>query len=205
MKTPLTPKQHKVLNSIKEFQRVNNRLPSYKELADVLGYSSVNSIQQFIRVLSQKKYLLIEKTKGIKDIDTSKKQNSDLVSVPILGRVACGSPILAAENIDGYISISRQLIKDRSKDFFFLRAQGASMNDAGIDDKDLLLIESRSTAHAGEMVLAVIDDEATVKIYKPQKDFIVLMPKSKDDKYKPIIVTKDFCIQGIVRKVIKLN
>ncbi len=79
------------------------------------------------------------------------------------------------------------------------------MNDVGIDDNDLLLIESKSVDNPGEIVLALINDEATVKIFKPQADCIVLLPKSKDEKHKPIIVSKDFRIQGVVRKIVKLN
>ncbi|OGS07714.1 MAG: repressor LexA [Elusimicrobia bacterium RIFOXYA1_FULL_47_7] len=205
MKTHLTSKQQKVLDAVKEFQRVNNQIPSYKDLADALGYSSVNSIQQFINVLAEKKYLEVEKAKGIKSINTGRKQEKELVSIPLLGRVACGAPLLAVENIEGYISVSKELIKNRPNNYFFLKAHGESMNDAGIDDNDLLLIESQSIANPSEIVLALIDDEATVKYYKPQKDYVVLLPKSKDDKYKPIVISKDFSIQGVVRRVVKIN
>jgi repressor LexA len=205
MKTHLTPKQQKVFNALKEFQRVNNRMPSYKELSDALGYPSVNSIQQYIRVLKKKKYLKIEKDRGIKSLNFIEKQEADLVNIALLGRVACGTPLLAEENIEGYVSISKSLVKNNPKSFFFLRAHGTSMNDAGIDDNDLLLIESKSVANPGEIVLALINDEATVKIFKPQADCIALLPKSKDEKHKPIIVSKDFNIQGVVKKVIKLN
>jgi len=205
MRICLTPKQQKVLNAIKEFQRVNNRMPTYKELSDTLGYSSVNSIQQYIRVLEKKKYLQIEEKKGLKNIESIEKSNVNLINIPLLGRVACGAPLFAEENLEGYISISNDIIKDNTGRYFFLRAQGNSMNADGIDDNDLLLIESKSVANPGDRVLALLEDEVTIKIYNPQDDCIVLMPKSKDAKYKPIIVSKDFRVQGVVRKVIKLH
>jgi len=180
-------------------------MPSYKELSDELGYPSVNSIQQYIRVLEKKKYLNIEKDCGIKSISALEKKETDLVNVALLGGVACGTPLLAEENIEGYVSISKSLVKNKPESYFFLRAQGTSMNDAGIDDNDLLLIESQPRANPGEKVLALINDEATVKIFRPQADCIVLLPKSKDEKHKPIIVSKDFRIQGVVRNIVKIN
>ena len=199
----LTSKQQRVLFSIREFQRLKNRMPSYMELADSLGYASVNSIQQFIKVLVKKKYLNTERGEGIKILENKDSSDVDLANIPIIGRVACGSPILAQENIEGYMPIDRILIKNHPNRFFFLRAQGDSMNAAGIDDQDLLLIEKTSTANPGDKIIALIDDEATVKFFKPRKDLILLVPKSKNPTYKPIIVSKKFTIQGVVRKIIK--
>ncbi|OGS23433.1 MAG: repressor LexA [Elusimicrobia bacterium RIFOXYB2_FULL_48_7] len=180
-------------------------MPSYKELADVLGYPSVNSIQQYIRALEKKKYIQIEEKRGLKNVGPIEKKEANQVNIPLLGRVACGAPLFAEENLEGYVSISKNLVKDKPKNFFFLRAHGNSMNDDGIDDNDLLLIESQSVANTGDRVLALIDDEVTVKIFKPQAECVALLPKSKDEKYKPIIVSKDFRMQGVVRKVIKLS
>ncbi|MEW6087650.1 MAG: transcriptional repressor LexA [bacterium] len=205
MKIHLTPKQQKVFEAIKEFRRINNRMPSYKELADTLGYASVNSIQQFIKVLAERKYIHIEKKQGIRNTNFYERQKTDLINIPLLGRVACGTPLLAEENIEGYVSVVKTLIKNKPGNYFFLRARGESMNAAGIEDNDLLLIESKSFANAGEIVLVLIDNEATVKYFKPHKDFVALLPKSKNNKYQPIIVSKDFRIQGVVRKVVKVN
>lgn len=199
----LTPKQQRVLSAIREFARTYNQMPSYKELADTLGYSSVNSIQQFIKVLAEKKYVRVEKDEGLKSLQEKGSSDIDLVNIPLIGHVACGSPILAQENIEGYIPTDKTLIKNFPEEFFFLRAHGDSMDAAGIDDQDLLLVQIQSTANPGDTILALIEDEATIKIFKPQKDFTALVPKSKNPKHKPIIVSKNLRIQGIVRKVIK--
>ncbi|MBI4217663.1 MAG: repressor LexA, partial [Elusimicrobia bacterium] len=199
----LSSKQQRVLNAIREFQRLHNKFPSYKELADVLGYSSINSIQQFIKVLVKKKYLNSERGEGIKGLEKTGPSQIDLANIPVVGHVSCGTPILAQENIEGYIPTEKNLVKNKPGRFFFLRANGDSMNAAGIDDKDLLLIESKSTANPGEKILALIEDEATVKFFRPKKDLILLVPKSKNPIYKPIIVSKGFAIQGVVRRVVK--
>ena len=203
MNPSLTSKQQRILNAIQEFQRVHNKMPSYAYLATTLKYASINSIQQFIKVLVKKKYLSAERGEGINALEDEGPSDIDLVNIPLIGRVSCGSPILAQENIEGYIPIDKSLVKGRPDQFFFLRATGDSMNDAGIDDQDLLLIEKKSVANPGEKVLALIEDEATVKIFKPQKDFVALVPKSKNPKHKPIIVSKDLKLQGVVRKIIK--
>ena len=203
MNLSLTSKQQRVLNTIREFQRLHNKMPAYAELANILGYASINSIQQFIKVLVKKKYLNAERGEGIRGIESTGTSDVGLVNIPMIGHVSCGSPILAQENIEGYIPIDKSLVKGRADQFFFLRAAGDSMNAAGIDDQDLLLIEKKPVANPGEKVLALIDDEATVKFFKPRKDFTFLIPKSKNKAHKPIIVSKSFTIQGVVRKVVK--
>jgi repressor LexA len=203
MNPSLTSKQQRVLNAIREFQRLHNKMPSYADLADALGYASINSIQQFIKVLAKKKYLSAERGEGINALEDAGASDIDLVNIPLVGRVSCGSPILAQENIEGYIPIDKSLVKGHPDQFFFLRAAGDSMNGAGIDDQDLLLVEKKSVANPGEKVLALIDDEATVKFFKPKKDVVLLIPKSKNPAHKPIIVSKRFTIQGVVRRVVK--
>lgn len=203
MNQSLTSKQQRVLNAIREFQRLHNQMPSYKDLADMLSYASVNSIQQFIKVLVKKKYLNAERGEGLKGLEEVGPSDINLVNIPLVGRVSCGYPILAKENIEGYIPIDKTMIKGDPAQLFFLRANGDSMNALGIDDQDLLLIESKPVANSGETVLALIEDEATVKIFKPQKDFVALVPKSKNPIHKPIIVSKNLRIQGVVRKIIK--
>lgn len=201
MSASLTAKQQRVLNAIHEFQRLYGRMPTHHELAEKLGFKSTNSVQQYIKALKNKGYLDIEKHKsrGV----SLRGGFSEVVNIPLLGRVACGLPILAEENIEGFFPISRQLVSGDPNKFFLLVAQGDSMNEAGIDDQDLLLIESRGIANLNDIVVALIGDEATVKFFRPGSDYIALVPKSDNPKHKPIILTEDFSIQGIVRKVFK--
>ena len=125
------------------------------------------------------------------------------VDIPLLGNVACGLPIFADENIEAQVPISIKLIKKGFR-YFLLRAKGNSMNDAGINDGDLVLIRKQQQAENGDKVVALINDEATIKEYHHNGKLVVLKPKSKSSKYQPIILTDDFIIQGVVESVIAI-
>jgi repressor LexA len=124
------------------------------------------------------------------------------VSVPLVGNVACGSPMLAVENKETDINVSADYINPAYK-YFFLRATGDSMNAKGIDDRDLVLIRQQPTAREGDSVLALIDDEATIKEYHVTPNSVVLKPCSKNPKHQPIVLNREFMIQGVVVTVIK--
>ena len=114
-----------------------------------------------------------------------------------MGAASCGLPLFADENIEGYVPVSLKLIKPSEK-YFLLRAVGDSMNQAGIQPGNLVLVRKQSTAQNGDKVVALIDDEATIKIYQNNGDTVVLKPKSSNPVHQPIILTRDFKIQGIV-------
>lgn len=196
----LTHKQERVLVAIKEFWQSQDRMPTRQELADILGYRSTNSIQQFLKALSNKGYvdLVDDKARGL----SLERDNPSLVNIPLIGSVACGTPILAEENIEAYIPVDKKIATNDSR-YFFLSANGDSMNQAGIEDGDLLLIEDKGHANPGEIILALVGDEGTVKYYKPGSDYIALVPKSTNPAHKPIILKDDFLIQGVVKKVFK--
>lgn len=201
MEYSITPKQQKVLNFIREYFRANNQMPTYEEIADALEIRYFNSVRQYLQTLKLKGFLDIEenKSRGIK----LKDNIIETINIPLVGTVSCGSPILATENIEGYIPVQKNFVQNPYKQYFFLKAQGDSMNEAGIEDGDLLLIERKETADPGEMVLALIGDEATVKFYKLGNGYAILLPKSNNDRHKPIIVKDSLSIQGIVVEVIK--
>jgi len=115
----------------------------------------------------------------------------------LIGTVACGIPILAEENYQGKISVSTKLIEPGYK-HFILKAKGDSMNQKGINDGDLVLVRQQITAKEGDTVVALIDDEAAIKEFHYAKNFIILRPRSSNPVHKPIILTNDFQIQGIV-------
>lgn len=123
------------------------------------------------------------------------------VLVPLVGTVTCGAPMLAEENIQAHISVSTALISRGTK-YFLLKAKGDSMDQAGINDGDLILVKQQPTAENGQNVVALINDEATVKVFYSRGDIISLTPKSSNPKHQPIIVTSDFRIQGLVTAVI---
>nr|WP_262496994.1 S24 family peptidase [Formosa algae] len=120
-----------------------------------------------------------------------------------MGAVACGLPVFAESHIEAKIPISTQLVKNPA-DYFLLRAAGDSMNTKGIDSGDLLLIKRQYTAETGDLVLALLDDDATVKEFVHNGSTIVLKPHSTNPKHQPIILTTDFKVQGVVAHVIKL-
>ena len=127
------------------------------------------------------------------------------VDVPLVGTVSCGVPILAEQNIEAMIPVSTSLVKSGSR-YFLLKAKGDSMDKAGINDGDLILIKQYPVAKNGERVLALIDDEVTVKEFYRSRNIVTLLPRSYNSKYQPIIVTDDLMIQGIVVEVIpKVN
>jgi repressor LexA len=122
-----------------------------------------------------------------------------------VGTVTCGVPMLAEQNIEAMIPVSTSLIRAGHR-YFLLRAQGDSMDKAGINDGDLLLIKQQQTADNGDKVVALVDDEATVKEFHRSNNIVRLVPRSSNLKHQQTIVTQDLQIQGIVVEVIpKIN
>lgn len=200
MDPKITPTERTVLLFIKEFWRTHNQSPTLNEIKKGLAYKSLTSIQRPINSLEQKG--LIKKEKNIKRSIKPVQSAAQTVNLPIVGAVRCGLPTLAFEDVEGYIATDKQLIKGDAEDNFYLRAKGDSMDTAGIMDGDLLLVHSQSTAHNGQIVVALIDDEATVKIFKKGGGYISLVPSSQNTAYKPIILREDFAIQGVVTRII---
>ncbi len=165
---------------------------------NAMGYrsprSSVLLIEElkkhgFIKKNSDGSYRLI---KNMEDGDISRT-----ISIPLVGTVTCGIPILAEENIEALIPVSTSLVQPGGK-YFMLKAQGDSMNDAGINDGDLIIIKQQFTAENGQIIVVLIDDEATVKEYQHRGNVVALLPRSTNSSHKPIILDCEFKIQGIV-------
>ena len=179
------------------------RIPSMRQLMASLGYQSPRSASLIVDKLI-KKGVLRRKDDGnlqfIKSLgdDTTRAQTVD---VPLVGMVACGAPMLAEENIQAQIPVSTKLAKPPHR-YFLLKAKGDSMDQKGINDGDLVLVRQQTVARDGEMVVALIDDEATIKEFRIGKDIYVLKPRSTNKTHQPIVLTKDFEIQGVVVTVI---
>lgn len=124
-------------------------------------------------------------------------EGSHTIEIPVVGQAACGIPILAEENIESTIPVSKKVAVPPYK-YFFLRAKGDSMNTAGINDGDMVLVRQQNTARPKDIIVALIDDEATIKEYNPTGDMVLLKPKSTNPVHKPIVLTRDFSIQGVV-------
>lgn len=130
-----------------------------------------------------------------------KKLGAQTVKIPLLGSVPCGAPLLAEENVENKFQISTALAKPPHK-YFLLEAKGDSMDLAGIDDGDLVLVRQQVTAQNGDRIVALIDGEVTIKEYQASKGIIILKPKSRNLNHKQIVLTNDFQVQGIVVAVI---
>lgn len=190
--TWLAEKLDKSYNMINSYVQ-NRRQPSLDDLYRIGRILGVD-----VRDLLDKE--AYNRKEGINDVDDTSGDlviPTQTVNIPLLGTIACGSPILAEENIEAEIPVSMDLIKGSSK-YFLLRARGNSMNEVGINDGDLVLVKQQTTAENGDFVVALIDDEATIKEFRKNSDAIVLKPRSREQKHQPIILTRDFRIQGIV-------
>ncbi len=174
--------------------------PTLAEINGVTGGRSPRSARLVLDRLE--KNGLIKKGGGkIVSVTFENTDSISTVDVPLVGSVPCGLPVLAEENIETYIPVSTALAKKGSK-YFLLRAVGDSMNLAGINDKDILLVRQQEVADNGEKVVALIDEEATVKIFEKTNDVVILRPRSKNSAHKPIILTNNCKIQGVVVAVL---
>ena len=174
--------------------------PTLAEINKETGGQSPRSASLILDRL-EKDGFIKRKDGKIESIAFEKPNSISTINVPLVGAVPCGAPMLAEQNIETYISVSTALAKKGSK-YFLLRALGDSMNLAGINDKDILLVRQQETADKGERVVALIDEEATVKIFDRKNDVVILRPKSKNLAHKPIILTDNCKIQGVVVAVL---
>jgi repressor LexA len=190
----LNVQEERVLNYIKEQIRDTGYPPSVREICAALNFKSTSSAHQYVWRLADKGYISKKdlKTRAMKVVGTE-----STIPLPIVGKVAAGEPILAQENIEEYFSIGESFFnKDSLKnDNFILTVQGESMINVGINDKDYIIVSKQSTAKNGEIVVAMIDGEATVKTFYREKDHIRLQPEN--DTMEPII-SKNVDIVGKV-------
>lgn len=178
-------------------------MPSIRKMGRELGYKSPRSASMIVEKLLDKGVLDRKDDGSLKFIEVgiNDRYRADTVEIPLVGTVVCGTPVFAEENIEAMISVSTKLAKSPYK-YFLLRANGDSMNKKGINDSDLVLIRQQATANNGNIVVALIDGEATIKEFKSLGGVIALIPRSKNKKYKPMYLEKDFKIQGTVVAVI---
>jgi repressor LexA len=175
--------------------------PSIRELAAGLGFSSARSAVVIIERLIVGGYLKRRESDKalqlLKMPDVSDRDRESTIEVPLVGSAACGAPLLAIENIEAMVPVSTHLARPGQR-YFLLRASGDSMDKAGIADGALVLVRQQGTAEDGQVVVALIDGEATIKEIRRSRDAVVLMPRSSNKKHKPIILRRDFRVQGIV-------
>lgn len=197
MGSDLSVRQTELLEFLKDFITRKGFPPTLREIASHFKLKGPRGPQKVLNILERKGY--IRKIPGeSRAIEILGFSSSNIVSVPILGRVRAGEPILAIENIEGYINLDRSLAS--GEDVFLLRVQGDSMIGAHIQDGDFALVKPQSSAENGEIVVALIEDEATMKRISLKRDLICLEPANPN--MEPIVVKKGEQKVSIVGKVV---
>lgn len=192
----ITAKQEEILKYIKEQILKKGYPPAVREICEAVNLKSTSSVHAHLETLEKNGYIRKDPTKprAIEILDdTFNLTRREMVNVPIIGNVAAGMPILATENIENYFPIPAEFMPNQ--EVFMLHVKGDSMINAGIFDGDNILVRQQSTASNGDMVVALVDDSATVKTFYKENGYYRLQPEN--DHMDPIIVD-DVSILGIV-------
>ena len=201
----LTAEQSRVFTFIIKHRSQTGFPPTVREIALGLGYRSPNNVRQHLRLIEQKGYvrLLAGKARGIEiTAGYSGESSEDGVEVPLIGSVAAGKPITAIENVDGYVTLDKSIFKGEG--LFALRIRGDSMTGMGILNGDIVVIRKKQAAENGEVVVVIIDGDATLKRYLKENGNIIL--RAENPSYSDIVLQSTSSIQiagklvGVIRK-----
>jgi repressor LexA len=194
----LNDRAREILSYIRSFQQEHGMPPTIREIGKAFGISSTNGVRYYLTMLEKAGYL---KHRGGVSRGCGLLPAAQNRGIPLVGRVAAGQPILAEECIEDRLDVGRAF--GDSSDLFALRVRGDSMVEAGILEGDVVIVRQRDQAKPGAIVVALIDDEATVKYYRPRPDRIELVPANP--KYEPIRVSdgQEFRILGVVTGVLR--
>jgi len=198
----LTERQNKILDYIRYVTKVRNYPPSVREIGEAVGLSSSSTVHNHLNQLERRGLIKRDPSKSrtvqlVADAEIA-EQRRNAVSVPIVGNVAAGSPILAEQNVEDHILLSSDLAKDG---YFLLRVRGDSMVNAGILNDDLVLVRPQHEAPNGSIVVALVEGDATVKRFEREDGHVKLI--AANPAYEPI-VTSNVSLVGQVRGVIRL-
>jgi len=202
--TTFSDREMMALRHIRNELMNSGKMPTVRNIMEKMEYKSPRSVSVLLEQLAEKgllihregKYMLNESAEGA-------SCNEDTVDVPLVGIASCGTPIFAEENIEAYFKISTKLARPIYK-HFLLRAQGDSMDKKGIYDGDLVLVRQQDDAENGDLVVALIDNEATIKEFRREEGMVLLFPHSSNPMHKPVILSDDFQIQGVVLRALPL-
>src|SRR5581483_733337 len=178
--------------------------PSLREIGKAIGYRSPRSVLLMLQRLGKQGFLSYTNGTIRLPLRKTPRMSEVTVDVPLVGSVACGLPSLADQEPEAVIPISTKIAKPGFT-YFLLRARGNSMNKSGIKDKDLVLIRQQPVAREGDRVVALINDDATIKHFHRERDVVVLRPNSSEKFHKPIILSDEFIIQGVVVESLPAN
>jgi repressor LexA len=203
----LTDRQSEVLRLIRELTEVSGYPPTRAEIAEKMGFRSVNAAEQHLRALEKKGAIDISSgaSRGIRVRDgRAGGKLGRLLELPVIGRVAAGAPILAEENVQGRYQLDPNLFTPRAD--YLLRVRGMSMRDAGILEGDLIAVHKTPEARSGQIVIARLGDEVTVKRLRRRGNAVQL--EAENPEFKPIDVdlrSETLVIEGIAVGVIRSN
>jgi repressor LexA len=212
MKDKLTDRQEEILTFIKQFTMESGYPPTLREIGKHFQISSTFGVKRHLEALVKKGFINIESnaSRGISFIrknpedfiDRSLRDDSAFVKIPVIGRVAAGLPINAVENLEGSLVVDPSFLK-KAEDAFALRVKGDSMINVGINDKDLVIVSPKEQAKNGDIVVAMLNDEATVKTFEFINNKIRLI--AENNAYLPIEVKSedDFKLIGKVKGVVR--
>lgn len=194
----LTPRQQEILDFIRDTRESHGAPPTRAEIAQAFGFASPNAAEDHLRALARKGVIVLEpgSARGIRLVEQ--------LGLPLVGLVAAGSPILAVENIQGRYALDAHLFSPRAD--FLLKVRGLSMIDAGILDGDLLAVHRTQDVRDGQIVVARVADDVTVKRLKRRNGFVELIAENPD--FDPIVVDPgrvDFAIEGVAVGLIRGN
>ena len=194
----ITTQQQRVLDCIQVYLNKTGFPPTRADICKELGFKSPNSAETHLRALEKKGFISIESgtSRGISIIGSSSSNAEIQDEYPVIGLVAAGSPTLATENIENKINCPNNFFDSQFD--YFLKVKGLSMKDAGIMEDDLVAVKKTSEIKNGDIVIARIDDEVTIKYFKRKSEKVIELEAANED-YKNIIVdleTEDFAIEG---------
>lgn len=194
----LTPRQQEILDFIRNTLEMLGAPPTRAEISSAFGFASPNAAEDHLKALAKKGAIVLEpgSARGIRLVEQ--------LGLPLIGTVAAGSPILAVENVQSRYALDAHLFQPRAD--FLLRVRGLSMIDAGILDGDLLAVHKTQQARDGQIVVARVADEVTVKRLKRRNGFVELIAENPD--FEPIVVNpaaEEFAIEGIAVGLIRGN
>ena len=194
----ITTQQQRVLDCIQVYLNKTGFPPTRADICKELGFKSPNSAETHLRALEKKGFISIESgtSRGISIIGSSSSSAEIQDEYPVIGLVAAGSPTLATENIENKINCPNNLFDSQFD--YFLKVKGLSMKDAGIMEDDLVAVKKTSEIKNGDIVIARIDDEVTIKYFKRKSEKVIELEAANED-YKNIIIdleVEDFAIEG---------
>jgi repressor LexA len=199
----LTARQEQILNLIKEAIENTGFPPTRAEIAAELGFKSANAAEEHLQALARKGAIEISPgtSRGIRLVGRAASDVLPVVpaavmmALPLVGRVAAGSPILAQEHVEATYSVDPAMFSARPD--FLLKVRGWSMRDAGINDGDLLAVKKVDTAKNGQIVVARLGDDVTVKRYRKTGDVVELLPENPDFKIIQVVPGDEFALEGL--------